>query len=177
MNSFERDAVGRPETWSTTITSKLFLWLTVGMFVLTGLILFLMAGRGELSALGTGWVLLLSMLVLLAGVVVVAAFIRVHVSVDAGGLCVVYAFRGLPIKRIQAEQIQKVEATELNPAQWGGWGYRIMPGRSALTLRTGPGLVVTTTADKQSALSLDEPQVPAALFDSVRRDSSPGRNQ
>ena len=41
MNSFERDAVGRPETWSTTITSKLFLWLTVGMFVLTGLILFL----------------------------------------------------------------------------------------------------------------------------------------
>ena len=70
MNSFERDAVGRPETWSTTITSKLFLWLTVGMFVLTGLILFLMAGRGELSALGTGWVLLLSMLVLLAGVVV-----------------------------------------------------------------------------------------------------------
>ena len=87
MNSFERDAVGRPETWSTTITSKLFLWLTVGMFVLTGLILFLMAGRGELSALGTGWVLLLSMLVLLAGVVVEAAVRsggRAHRGAGAG---------------------------------------------------------------------------------------------
>ena len=50
-------------------------------------------------------------------------------------------------------------------------GYRIMPGRSALILRKGPGLIVTTTNQKQFAISLDDPETPAALLATLRDDN------
>ncbi|MCU1442988.1 MAG: hypothetical protein JWQ59_1138 [Cryobacterium sp.] len=77
----------------------------------------------------------------------------------------------LPLKRIRLEKIQTVEAGELAPSEWGGWGYRMTPGRSALILRKGPGLIVTTTNGKQFAVTLDDPDVPAALLATLRDNS------
>ena len=50
---------------------------------------------------------------------------------------------------------------------WGGWGYRIMPDRSAVVLRSGPGLVVTSTSGKQFAITIDDPEEPAALLQAL----------
>ena len=57
-----------------------------------------------------------------------------------------------------------VEAAVLEPTQWGGWGYRIMPGRSAIILRRGPGMVITQRNEKQFAISLDRPEEPASIL-------------
>jgi len=62
----------------------------------------------------------------------------------------------------------------LRPSEWGGWGYRIMPGRSAIVLRSGPGLVVTTTSGTQFAISLADPQTPRLY--SAHSAESPSAN-
>lgn len=103
---------------------------------------------------------------MLVAALVCASFIRLRVSVDWRGLRVVSLF-GIPLKRIALDQVAVVEATEVRPMDWGGWGYRVMPGRSAVVLRSGPGLVVTTAADKQFAITIDDPEQPAALLQAL----------
>ncbi|HQX36543.1 MAG TPA: hypothetical protein PLA13_09335, partial [Microbacteriaceae bacterium] len=58
----------------------------------------------------------------------------------------------------------EVSAGPIDPMGWGGWGYRVTPGRSAIVLRTGPGLVITQRDQKQFAISLDAPEAPASLL-------------
>ena len=158
---------GLPRSWSTTLTPELVRRLTMGMLVPVAAVAAAMAVSGRQGAL------LPILLVLLAAVAVMAVFLRVHVVVDDRGLRVSSGLGGLPIKRIRPEQIQAAETTELVPVRWGGWGYRFLPGRSALILHTGPGLVVTTTAGKQFAISLDEPEIPAALLELLRLSVDP----
>ena len=80
------------------------------------------------------------------------------------GLRVTSLLFAIPLKRIAPEQIAQVEAPVPEPTQWGGWGYRIMPGRSAIILRKGPGMVITQRNEKQFAVSLDQPEEPASIL-------------
>jgi hypothetical protein len=91
-------------------------------------------------------------------------FARLRISVDWRGLKIVTWILGIPLKTIRLTEIESVQTDALEPMQWGGWGYRFMPGRSAIILRTGPGVVVTLTSGKQFALSLNSPETPAALL-------------
>jgi hypothetical protein len=74
----------------------------------------------------------------------------------------------IPLKRIPLDRIRRAEAAHLTPGEWGGWGYRIMPGRSALVLRSGPGLVVTSVDGTQFAISLADAESPARLLNTLR---------
>lgn len=160
-------SIGPDETvsWSRTVTSKLFISMT-GVIVLLGALLLLPATLGDESD-----VPLWPLISVLAAVLLVAVFCVYRVTVDWRGLRVTSALAGIPLKRIRADDIADVEAATLEPMQWGGWGYRIMPGRSAIILRRGPGLVVTRRNDKQFAVTLDRPEEPAALLLQVRPGS------
>jgi hypothetical protein len=48
--------------------------------------------------------------------------------------------------------------------QWGGWGYRWMPGAkaSAAVLRKGPGIVLTFADGRRFAVSVDDATAGAA---------------
>ncbi|WP_449372420.1 hypothetical protein [Arthrobacter psychrolactophilus] len=74
----------------------------------------------------------------------------------------------IPLKRIKLHEIAAVEVTELRPSEWGGWGYRIMPGRSAVIMGAGPGLIITTTTDKQFAVTVGDPDTAASLLLALR---------
>lgn len=153
---------GQDGEWSRTITAKLFLWsclalVAVGIAVYTASV-----ANNRLSEA------ILGLAVIAVVILVLASFSRYQVTADWRGLRVVSSLSRIPLKRIQLEDIKTVEATELAPSEWGGWGYRITPGRSALILRKGPGLIVTMTSKKQFALTLDDPDVPAALLATLR---------
>ena len=148
----------QPAAWSRAISSRLFVFVTAFVLVL-GVALFapLLATQGW----GTiGW----AMIPYAGAVVLVAAFCSFRVTADRRGLRVTSTLFGIPLKRIPPESIATVEAAELDPLQWGGWGYRIMPGRSAIILRKGPGLVITQTNNKQFAITLDHPDEPARIL-------------
>ena len=152
--------------WSRTITGTMFAWVAVGLIVLGAVIYgpFVIDGRFTEQLVGIA--------VMVAAIVLVASFIRLRVSVDWRGLRVVSAIFGIPLKRIRLDAIAAIDAADLRPVEWGGWGYRIMPGRSAVILRKGPGLIVTTKNEKQFAITLDDPETPAALLATLR-DADP----
>ncbi|WP_140425610.1 hypothetical protein [Cryobacterium sp. N19] len=152
--------------WSQTITGTMFAWVTVALIGL-GSVLY-----GPAVIDGRAVDQLFGIVVMAIAILVVASFIRLRVSADWRGLRVVSSVFRIPLKRIRLAAIDVVEAAELRPTEWGGWGYRIMPGRSALILRKGPGLIVTTTNKKQFAISLDDPETPAALLATLR-DNNP----
>ncbi|WP_328471617.1 DUF1648 domain-containing protein [Actinoplanes sp. NBC_00393] len=107
-----------------------------------------------------------SMLWLVAVVPLLAGltFGRIRVSVDRRGLRLVAGLIGVPIKQIPLTDIAGAETAEIVPTEWGGWGYRVMPGRTALVLRGGPGLVLQLRDGRRFAVTLDDPRTPAALL-------------
>ncbi|MEU4693574.1 DUF1648 domain-containing protein [Actinoplanes sp. NPDC023714] len=94
-------------------------------------------------------------------------FARIRVTADRRGLRLVAGLAGVPFKRIPLDQIRTAEAAEINPAEWGGWGYRVLPGRSALVLRGGRGLVLHLRDGRRFAVTMDDPRTPAALLNGL----------
>ncbi|MGN6330206.1 MAG: hypothetical protein ACTHOD_00955 [Motilibacteraceae bacterium] len=93
-----------------------------------------------------------------------AVFAQIRVRVDERGLRLVSGLLRLPIKRIPLEQITRAASEQIDPLHWGGWGYRMLPGRSALVLRTGPGLVLDLRDGRRFAVTLDDPDTPARVI-------------
>jgi hypothetical protein len=93
---------------------------------------------------------------------------EVRVTADRRGLRLTTGVLGVPVKRIPLADITAATAGHIDPMSWGGWGYRVTPGRSALVLRAGPGLVVDLRDGRRFAVTMDDPQTPAALLNALR---------
>ena len=93
---------------------------------------------------------------------------RIRVTADRRGLRLVAGLAGVTVKRIPLDEIVTAEAAEINPAEWGGWGYRVLPGRSALVLRGGRGLVLHLRDGRRFAVTMDDPRTPAALLNGMK---------
>lgn len=105
---------------------------------------------------------------------VIAAFAlgRVRVTADRRGLRLTSAIGGFAFKRIALDEITGAEVAEINPIEWGGWGYRVKARSSALVLRGGPGLVLQLRDGRRFAVTLDDPRTPAALINGLRANST-----
>lgn len=156
---------GETGAWAQTITGTIFVWATLVLSTLGAVIYAPVVVEGRVS---DG---LFGMSAMAVAILFVASFIRLRVTADWRGLRVVSAVFRIPLKRIRLENIDLLEAAQLKPAEWGGWGYRIMSGRSALILRKGSGLIVTTTNQKQFAITLADAETPAALLATLRDDN------
>ena len=165
------EGVGEPEArtagpvgatrWSDTIAAPMFGWVS-GLLAVVGLTILVAAlVAGASSAAVVSIPMLLSALA-------VALLVRMRVSADRRGLRVTSAVFGVPLKRVPLGRISSVAAIDVDPMEWGGWGYRLMPGKSAIVLRSGPGLAVTTTRGTRFAVTIEHPEVPAALLTTLR---------
>jgi uncharacterized membrane protein YoaK (UPF0700 family) len=95
-------------------------------------------------------------------------FGHIRVTADRRGLRLVAGLLGIPVKHIPLTDITAVEVAHIVPLEWGGWGYRVIPGRAALVLRGGPGLVLHLRDGRRFAVTLDDPRTPAALLTALR---------
>lgn len=145
--------------WSGTITTRsLYLVALAAGGLGIGLNVVALV-EDEFSALNA-----IGIAVAVLAVLAVLAFASLRVTVDWRGLRVISLLTGVPLQRIPLNQIQDVQVADLHPAEWGGWGYRVMSGKSAVIVRSGPGIVITTHDGKQFALSLRNPEAPAGLL-------------
>lgn len=151
-------APGTDHTWSRTITASMFIWATLVVLAIGVAVAVPMLLAGEAGSAG------FSLVILALAVVAVAAFIRLRITIDERGLRVESRLLRVPLKRVPLDRVLEVESTELRPSDWGGWGYRIMPGRTAIMLRGGPGMVVRTTDGALFAVTLDDPDEPAGVL-------------
>ena len=143
-------APGERVAFAASITSRTLAWLSVlvGALAIGTTVAVLVTGESIALVLPYAVVMIAAWLVTLA-------FARVRLTIDARGLRLV-SFLGFTLKRIALDRIASVESIDLEPTDWGGWGYRVMPGRSAFVVRRGPGLAVTLKDDRQFAVTLDD---------------------
>lgn len=99
------------------------------------------------------------------------AMARATVRVDDRGFRLSAAL-GLPMKRIQIDDVAAVYAEDLQPMQWGGWGYRWVPGRSAYITGEGPGLVIQRQNGVLFAITLEDPEPFAQALEGYREGAS-----
>ncbi len=121
--------------------------------------LVLLGGLALVFFLMPGWWKLLG----LAFVVLGFLFLWVYVVINSHGLQVRLG-GGVPVKRIPLDRIKTVQAIDLEPSQWSGWGYRVVPGGSAVVLRRGDAIQVNMTNDRRFAVTVDDAATGAALL-------------
>lgn len=90
----------------------------------------------------------------------------VRVTVDRNGLAVASRLILIPLRRIPRQKIRSVKTVNFQPLEWGGWGYRVLPGRSAILLRRGPGILVTLVNGRVFGVTVDDPQEAVDLLTS-----------
>jgi hypothetical protein len=107
-------------------------------------------------------------LVLAVAAVTAAVLAWVQVTVDARGLRIGLGPWAWTVKNVPRAAIASARAQSTAARDWGGWGYRVLPGRSAVVLHSGPAIVLELADGRRFAVTVDDPETPVALLDALR---------
>ncbi|MCX4674361.1 DUF1648 domain-containing protein [Streptomyces sp. NBC_01433] len=139
-------------------------WLPLSTLALLAAAVALLFAAGWLAALPP---LVLGLLLL--------TFSRPYVTVDRRGLTV----SGLlpwPRVRVPLERIESAGSREVNAlAEYGGWGYRIRPGRSGVIIRSGEAIVARLASGRDFAVTVEDSATGAALLNTLADRHRAGR--
>lgn len=146
-------APGDTVAWASSFTSPVALWTIVGVLAVTvtiGVSELVTGGdrTAALAWLGAG---------LLVTVPVAALFTRVRVFVDARGVLVRSGVGNITLRHVPLDQVQSARAEWVEPARWGGTGYRFGSRGSALITGSGPVLAVGLSDGTEFSVSLRTP--------------------
>lgn len=108
-----------------------------------------------------------ALLVVIAILLVIFAFVRV----DAGahGVTVALGPVRLPRRSYPIERITGAGAIEIKPMAYGGWGWRIRPGRRAYIIRGGQAIRIERANGVAVVVTVDDAQTGAAVIDGLAR--------
>lgn len=161
--------------WSARCASRGFAVLALGlMLVLVAVGLgTAIALRGSAAPAWVGW------FVTVVGVVVgVAGWLlsSLEARVTDDRFVVAFGPFGLPRRVIPLAEVRGVGVVDVEPMQWGGWGYRWMPRAhaTAAVLRRGPGIELLLADERRFVVTVDDAEAgAAAVRDAVRATSRP----
>lgn len=115
----------------------------------------LIAVRGSDTPAWPGWFLL--------GVAAVVGFFgyllsSLEVRVEPQRVVAAYGPFGWPRRSVDLADVREVSAAQIEPLQWGGWGYRWIPWAhaSAAVIRRGPGIVLGLEDGRRFAVTVDD---------------------
>jgi len=100
--------------------------------------------------------------ILLLMAVLWAVMLSVRVRVDAKGIHWRF-LPGIPRGSLGYDSIRAVEAVQIRPLDWGGWGYRISGKGTAILLRGGEGLRIERAKGADLYVTVDDAARGAAL--------------
>ncbi len=99
---------------------------------------------------------------------------RLSVVVDHNCLRVKLA-GALTVRRIKLQEVASARPLDLEPSQWGGWGYRVLANGSAVVLRGGDAIEVRLANGRRFAVTVDDAATGAALLNGlVQRQPAAG---
>lgn len=132
------------------------------------------------------WMPLLAVVVLVAAVVVngvvglillivaiLGVFLSaVRVSANDRGISIGLGWWGWPRRLIPLADISKVEVLDVEPMAYGGWGFRVVGGRSlngvwALVIRRGPGIRIVRAETTDIVVTVDDAYQGAGLVNDL----------
>jgi hypothetical protein len=123
--------------------------------------IFLLGGGAIIFVLIPGW----GQWVAILFVALALMFLQVEANVNNDGLRV--RLGGIPVRRIPLDKIESAQAIDLEPAAWGGWGWRVVSNGSAIVLRRGDALEVTLKGGRRFAVTVDDAATGAALLNGL----------
>lgn len=99
-----------------------------------------------------------------AACVLMLGVIWIRVSIIGDRFRVSSALLGFPMRTIKIAEIESVSSEKIIPMMWGGWGWRIIPGGSAVVMKEHEGLVFDLKDKKRFAVTIPESQQAADLL-------------
>lgn len=121
-------------------------------------------GAGVTLLFASGWVSALPALVV---GLLLASFARPYVTVDRRGITV-SGMLPWPRVRVPLDRIEAAASRDISPlTEYGGWGYRIRPGRTGVMIRSGEGIVARLNGGRDFAVTVDDSATGAALLNTL----------
>jgi len=109
----------------------------------------------------------IALMVVIALLVVTFAFVRV--DVDDRAVRIALGPLGLPKRKLPIRKITGAGAIEIRPLAYGGWGWRIRPGRRSYMIRGGPAIRIERPNGVAVIVTVDDAPEGAAVIDSLAR--------
>lgn len=111
-----------------------------------------------------GWSAAIALL--LVGLLMLS-FARPNVAVDRRGITV-SGMLPWPRVRVPLDRIETAASRDIKPlTEYGGWGYRIRPGRTGVMIRSGEGIVARLADGRDFAVTVDDSATAAALLNTL----------
>lgn len=101
--------------------------------------------------------------VLTAGVGVVFSQVEAHVTNDG----VRVRLGGIPVRRFPLREISSAVTIDVDPAGFGGRGWKALPDKTALILRSGEALALTFSDGHQFVITVDDAPTGSALLNGL----------
>lgn len=80
---------------------------------------------------------------------------------------------GIPVRKVAIGSISSARSIDAVPTELGGWGWRVVPGKTAIVLRAGDALALTFHSGRQFVITVDDAATGAALVNGLIRLSRP----
>ena len=93
---------------------------------------------------------------ILTGAIVFPLIAYLRVRIDETSVTWAFGF-GIPRGTIALSEIESAEVININPMEFGGWGYRITGNTTGLIVRGGPGIRLNRASGRAVVISLAEP--------------------
>lgn len=142
--------------WTSETGAPSLRWVRAFVAVVAVLVGALLLVSGERAG-----VVLVALLAGVGGVVLAHACTEVTAVVDERGLRLRSRRVPLTLLRVRADDVVGVGVADLDPLEWGGWGLRWLPDRTAYIGVGGPGLVVHRRSGRRLAVELSEGETAA----------------
>lgn len=107
------------------------------------------------------------LMVVIAILIVIFAFVRV--DADENGVAIALGPIGRPRRKIAIDRLTGAGAFEVRPMAYGGWGWRIRPGRRAYIIRGGPAIRIERANGVAVIVTVDGAPEGAAVIESLAR--------
>ncbi len=106
-------------------------------------------------------------MVVIAILIVIFAFVRV--DANENGVAIALGPIGRPRRKIAIDGLTGAGAFEVRPMAYGGWGWRIRPGRRAYIIRGGPAIRIERANGVAVIVTVDDAPEGAAVIESLAR--------
>jgi hypothetical protein len=162
MSGSERRGGSRPTEWSGSVAAP---WMLVsgGLLAVVFLVLASLFSDRVLVFLGA-----------LAAAVALLAVGSVRVSVTARDVTVRSVLVPPLRRRIPLSRVTGAFARRARPMELGGWGYRWLPKRSAVSLRAGDALWLRLAGGREFVITVDDAERAARAVNGNLPARSPG---
>jgi hypothetical protein len=144
--------------WSGRITNAAMRWAILAFFLLVIAIVFVAneTATADKQMPPSEFAIFISLM--LAATIVSFGVTDIRANIYQDAFTVSFGPWGWPTKRIDWQDVVKVESLTVRPTQWGGWGYRWIPFTKgiAVVLRKGPGLKFELTHNRVFVVTVDD---------------------